>query len=179
MPWGTSWEIGGAIVAAKVNVAPGDPTGIDTSAAGALAIGGTNATSVNVDPPTIFDSTAVVTGDLTAGGHLLSTAAGAPATSTLGANVTSATFTGNDTRGTIAIVMAGALAANTKVCTATFAATYGATAPKVTLVDQTSGVGLAVVNSYVLAQSTGVSFDIAFDSALALGTYTIDYIVIG
>jgi len=112
-------------------------------------------------------------------GHLISTVVGAPATSNLGTNVTSATFTGNDVRGTIAIVMAGALAANTRVCTATFATSYGATAPKVTLVDQTSAVGLTIVNSYVQAQSTGVSFDIAFDQALASGTYTIDYIVIG
>ncbi len=42
-----------------------------------------------------------------------------------------------------------------------------------------SAVGLTIVNSYVLAQSTGVSFDVAFDQALAAGTYTIDYIVIG
>lgn len=112
-------------------------------------------------------------------GHLISGATGTPVTSALGANVSSATFTGNDTRGTIAIVMSGALAANTRVCTATFANSYGATPPKVTLVDQTSAVGLTIVNSYVLSQSTGVSFDIAFDQALAAGTYTLDYIVIG
>ncbi len=114
-----------------------------------------------------------------AGGHLISLASGTPATSALGANVTSATFTGNDVRGTIAVVMSGALAANTRAFTATFAVTYGATAPKVTLVDQTSAVGLTIVNSYVSAQSTGVSFDVAFDQALGAGTYTIDYIVIG
>jgi hypothetical protein len=163
-----TWSnVNSPVAATSLTVNPGDPAGIDTNAAGALSIGGTNATSVNVDPDLSFDS------------HLVSGAVGTPATSALGANVTSATFTGNDTRGTIVIVMAGALAANTRVCTATFAVSYGATAPKITLVDQTSGVGLAVVNSYVQAQSTGVSFDIAFDSALALGTYTIDYIVIG
>jgi hypothetical protein len=121
----------------------------------------------------------VVTGDQSYSGHLLSTASGAPATSNLGANVTSVTFTGNDTRGTIAIVMAGILAANTRVATCTFAASYGATGPKIALVNQTSGVGLGIVNFYVLAQSTGVSFDIAVNQALALGTYTVDYIVIG
>ena len=75
--------------------------------------------------------------------------------------------------------MSAGLAANTRVATCTFAASYGATGPKITLVDQTSTAGLAIVNSYVLAQSTGVSFDIAFDQALVAGTYTIDYIVIG
>jgi hypothetical protein len=138
-----------------------------------LAIGGVNATSVNIDPVAIFDS------DIQPGAHIVSTAVGAPATSNLGANVTSATFTGNDVRGTIAVVMSGALAANTRAFTATFAVSYGATGPKVTLVDQTSAVGLTIVNSYVLAQSTGVSFDVAFDQALAAGTYIIDYIVIG
>jgi hypothetical protein len=156
-----------AVVATSLMVAPGDPNGIDTTSAGVLAIGGLNATSVNVDPDLTFDS------------HLVSAAGGTPATSALGANVTSATFTGNDTRGTIAVVMAGALAANTRAFTATFAVSYGATSPKVTLVDQTSAVGLTIVNSYVLAQATGVSFDVAFDQALAAGTYIIDYIVIG
>lgn len=118
--------------------------------------------------------------DATFAGHLRSSQGGAaPATSNLNANVTSAVFTGNDTRGTIAItVAAGGLAANTRACTATFLTPFSTT-PKVTLVDQTSAVGLAVVNSYVQAQATGVSFDIAFDQALVAGIYTIDYIVIG
>src|SRR5258708_29309660 len=90
------------------------------------------------------------------GGHLIPTAVGPPATSNLGANVTSVTFAGNDVRGTITIVMSAGLAANTRVATCTFATTYGATAPKITLVDQTSTAGLTIVNSYVLAQSTGV-----------------------
>ena len=217
------WDNNPSIVASSVAVLPGDPAGIDTSAAGELSIGGVNATSINIDPPTTIDNTLALTGgfafggvgvangtsingpsptwsflsggvtvatlnsspfinfpgDVQMGAHLLSTSAGTPTTSTLGANVTSATFTGNDTRGTIAIVMAGALAANTRAFTATFALTYGATAPKVTLVDQTSAVGLTIVNSYVLAQATGVSFDVAFDQALGAGTYIIDYIVIG
>ena len=113
------------------------------------------------------------------GAHLVSTASGTPASSALGTNVTSVTFTGNDVRGTIAVVMSGALAANTRISTNTFAVSYGATSPKVTLVDQTSAVGLTIVNFYVSAQSTGVSFDLACDQALAAGTYTIDYIVIG
>lgn len=155
------------LVASAVAVLPGDPNGVDTSAPGTLNIGGTNATLIDIDPDIQFSS------------HLISNAAGVPSTSALGANVTSATFAGNDTRGTITIVMSAGLAANTRVCTCTFAVSYGATSPKVTLVDQTSGVGLAVVNSYVLAQATGVSFDIAFDQALVAGTYIIDYIVIG
>lgn len=114
-----------------------------------------------------------------AAGHLISTVSGAPTTTNLGTNVTSATFTGNDVRGTIAVVMSGALAANTRAFTATFATSYGATSPFVMLVDQTSAVGLTIVNFYVSAVSTGVSFDLAADQALAAGTYTIDYIVIG
>jgi hypothetical protein len=172
------WD-NGPLVATQLSVAPGDPNGVDTSSAGVLNLGGANATSVNIDPATTFDSTASVVGDFTAGGHILSTAAGTPGTSALGANVTSAIFTGNDTRGVITIVMAGALAANTAAFTATFAVTYGATSPKITLVDQTSAVGLTIVNSYVLSQSTGVSFVVAFDQALGAGTYIIDYIVIG
>ncbi len=116
-------------------------------------------------------------GSVTFAGHLLSTASGAPATSTLGANVTSVTFTGNDRRGTIAIVMSGALAANTKIATCTYAVSYGATAPFVFLPNQTSGVGLVNVNFYRLAVSTGVSFDLAANQALAAGTYTVGYIV--
>jgi hypothetical protein len=112
-------------------------------------------------------------------GHLIAGSAGVPVSSNLGANVTSVTPAGNDIRGTLTVVMAGALAANTRAATITFAASYGATSPKVTLVDQTSAVGLTIVNSYVLAQSTGVSYDIAFDQALGAGTYVIDYIVIG
>ena len=111
--------------------------------------------------------------------HLLSAASGTPATSTLGANVTSVTFTGNDRRGTIDIVMSGALAANTKIATCTFAISYGATAPFVFLINQTSGVGLTIVNFYRQATSTGVSFDIASDQALAAGTYTVGYIIEG
>jgi hypothetical protein len=112
-------------------------------------------------------------------GHLLTGSGAAPATSALGANVTSVTFTGNDRRGTIAIVMAGALAANTRIATCTYAVTYGATAPFVFLCDQTSGAGLANVGFYRQAVSTGVSFDLASNQALAAGTYTIAYIVEG
>ncbi len=168
MGWAVGWDnlTGAPVAFSSAQLAPGDP-GLDTSSAGILALGATNATLVDIDPDLLFSS------------HLISNAAGVPATSALGANVTSATFTGNDTRGTIAVVMAGALAANTRVFTATFAVSYGATPPKVTLVDQTSAVGLTIVNSYVLAQATGVSFDVAFDQALAAGTYIIDYIVIG
>ncbi len=114
-----------------------------------------------------------------AGGHLFSSIVGAPVASTLGANVTSVTFTGNDRRGTIAIVMSAGLAANTKIATCTYAVSYGATAPFVFLPNQTSGVGLAAVNFYRLAVSTGVSFDLACNQALVAGTYTVGYVVEG
>ncbi len=100
---------------------------------------------------------------------------GTPASSALGANVTSVTPQGTDKRGQLAIVMAGALAANTRIATITFAETYGATGPYVLLVNQTFGVGLVIVNFYRSAASTGVSFDIACDQALALGTYSVVY----
>lgn len=225
MPWNTGWENGGAPILSSLQVAPGDP-GIDTSAAGTLTIGETNATLIDLDAPAMLvgaltlagttvgvgigissDGTSTMVGAAIGGGnaylrpfgvgsasqqlivtslgelhwsgHLVSEAVGAPVSSTLGANVTSVTFIGNDTRGTITIVMSAGLAANTKVSTNTFALSYGATGPKITLVDQTSTAGLAIVNSYVLAQATGVSFDLAFDQALVAGTYIIDYIVIG
>jgi hypothetical protein len=181
---------------AGLQVPPGDP-GIDTNAPGALVLGETNATSIDIDPPLITGAGGLLTLNLGSGGslqlsnfasllylfdasgHIISQVAGVPVSSALGAGVTSANASGNDVRGTITIVMSAGLAANTRVATFTFAATYGATPPKVALIDQTSAVGLTVVNSYVLAQSTGVSFDIAFDQALVAGTYIIDYIVIG
>lgn len=116
---------------------------------------------------------------LTVTGHVISALVGTPSTSALGANVSSVTFTGNDTRGTIAIVMSGALAANTRIATCTFAASYGATAPILMLANETAGVGLGSINFYRLAVSTGVSFDLASDFALAAGTYTCAYIAIG
>lgn len=124
--------------------------------------------------------TLVVGSTLTFAAHVLSTAAGTPSTSALGANITSVTFTGNDTCGIITIVVAaGGLAANTRIATCTFANTYGATAPKVRLTNETSGAGLAVVNFYKQAFSTGVSFDLACNQALAVGTYIAGYTVIG
>jgi len=119
-----------------------------------------------------------IAGNMTVGGHLISSAAAAPITSNLGANVTSAVPAGNDVAGSIAITMSGALGANTRACTVTFAAAY-ASAPKITLVDQTSAVGITIVNSYVQAQNGGISYDIAFDQALGAGVYNVDYIVIG
>ncbi len=118
-------------------------------------------------------------GGLSTNGHIVSALAGTPSTSALGANVTSVTFTGNDTRGTIAIVMSGALAANTRIATCTYAVSYGATAPILMLANETAGVGVGSINFYRLAVSTGVSFDLASDFALAAGTYTCAYIAIG
>src|SRR5207249_10250807 len=54
-------------------------------------------------------------------GHLVASFVGTPVSSALGANVTSVTPTGNDVAGKFEIVMAGALAANTKIATITFA----------------------------------------------------------
>jgi hypothetical protein len=103
---------------------------------------------------------------------------GTPASSALGANVTSVTPAGRDQVGTIVVVMAGALAANTRIATITFASTFGGTAPIILLTNQTSGAGLAIVNPYMLAQVTGVSFDLACNQALAAGTYTFGYQVV-
>jgi hypothetical protein len=107
---------------------------------------------------------------LDSAGHLVS-GGGAPASSLLGVNITSATPAGTDNSGQIVVVVAiGGLAANTRICRVTFASPFGVT-PRVRLNDETSGVGLAVVNPYALAQSTGVSFDLACDEALVIGTY--------
>lgn len=129
------------------------------------------------------DSTVFVTGagisDAYFGTHLVSSMGGAaPATSSLVANLTSATFTGNDVRGIITLVVAaGGIAANSSLCTCTFQIPYSTT-PKITLVNQTSAA-LANVSLYVVSQSTGVSFVLGNDQALVVGTYIVDYIVIG
>lgn len=111
-------------------------------------------------------------------GHLVSDSAGTPATSNLGANVTSVTPTGNDSRGKLVIVMGGALAANTRICTVTYAHAYGATPGLVMLTNQTSGAGLGIVNFYHQADAAA-SFDLVADQALAAGTYECEYLVIG
>jgi hypothetical protein len=110
--------------------------------------------------------------------HLSSGASGTPTTTALGANITSVTFTGNDIRGKIVIVVgAGGLAANTRIATCTYAVTYAATVfPD--LINQTSGAGLAVVNFYSSAESA-TAFDLFCNQALVVGTYTIRYTVIG
>ncbi len=157
----------GPVVATSLMVSPGDPAGIDTNAAGALAVGGVNATSVNIDPDFSFDS------------HLISGAVGTPATSALGANISSAIFTGNDVRGKVVIVVAvGGLAANTRIATCTYASSFGAVVPLPLLVDQTSGVGLGVLNFYSGAE-VATSFDLFADQALLTGTYTLRYVNLG
>jgi hypothetical protein len=140
---------------------------------------------------TVIPGNQTVTGQLTVSGtsflsdikmfgRLFASEAGTPATSNLGTNVTSVTPAGNDVRGNLTVVIAaGGLAANTRAATVTFSLSYGAAAPVVSLVNMSSGAGLVNVNPYILAQSTGVSFDLAFDQALAVGTYIINYIVIG
>ncbi len=205
-----SWLNVSSSIVASLQITPGDP-GLDTTVAGSLNLGSTNATSVNIDPPTTIDnalaanSIQVVAGDpgidTTAAGvlafgstnatqididpdlqfsaHLISNAGGTPGTSNLGANITSATFTGNDTRGKIVVVAAiGGLAANTRIATCTWASSFGAITPFPLLVDQTSGAGLAVLNFYSGAESA-TTFDLFCDQALVLGTYTLRYINIG
>jgi hypothetical protein len=162
----------------------GQRTGIGT-ASGALAMVLPNAAGqrfrIMLDP----GGTAAMssgTGEIwafTTGNHMIIANSSAPASSNRGANVTSVTMTGNDTIGKIVVVMAGALAANTRIATITFNQTYSANAPNIVLTNNTSGAGLASVDPYVQATSTGVSFDLACNQALATGTYTFGYIVIG
>jgi hypothetical protein len=45
MGWAVGWD-NAVLVATSLQVLPGDPNGVDTSAAGALVLGGVNATSV-------------------------------------------------------------------------------------------------------------------------------------
>lgn len=145
---------------------------------GTLSVGAINGQTIT--SAAHFTGTLLIDSTLTFAAHVISTASGTPSTSNLGANITSVTFTGNDTSGTIAIVVAaGGLAANTRIATCTFAATYGGTAPKVRLIDETSGAGLAHVGFYRQAFSTGVSFDLASNQALVPGTYTVGYMVVG
>jgi hypothetical protein len=120
----------------------------------------------------------ILVGDLTLSAHFLSNTTGTPSTSNLGTNITSVTFTGNDDRGKIVIVVgAGGLAANTRIATCTWVTTYGLTVfPQLT--NQTSGAGLAVVNFYSSAESA-TAFDLFCNQALVVGTYTIRYTVIG
>lgn len=100
-----------------------------------------------------------------------------PVPTLLGANVTSVTPAGTDMVGAISLVMAGALAANTRIARLTWANSYGATAPVVALINQTSGAGLAVVNFYS-TPSTGASIDLFCNQALAAGTYAIVYFAV-
>lgn len=111
-------------------------------------------------------------------GHIIASSAATPTTSNLGANVTSVTPTGNDSVGKLVVVMAGALAANTRIATVTYANAFAATPKLVMLVNQTSGAGLAIVNFYAAAKAAG-SFDLTADQALAAGTYEAEYLVIG
>ena len=112
------------------------------------------------------------------GGHLLSVQAGALVSSNLGANVTSVTPAGNDVRGLLTIIMAGALAANTRIATLTYANAYGAAPGLVLLVNETSAAGIVIVNFYSGAEAAG-AFDLFSDQALAAGTYVVKYLVIG
>jgi hypothetical protein len=145
----------------QINVAgtnPGD-TVIETGNATALKLGTAGVTAFGID---------------TAGHWLALRTGGAtlPVITNLGANVTSVTPTGNDSRFKLVIVMAGALAANTRICTVTYGTTYGATPFTPELVDQTSGAGLANVGFYAGAEAAA-SFDLFSNQALALGTYTV------
>lgn len=187
---GTALIVGGTTGTAIMNTANNAANisttdlGVVTIRAGLALTAGDFTLAGNINGQTIstaanFTATLTVASTITFAAHLISTASGTPATSSLGANVTSATFTGNDTSGIITIVMSGGLAANTKIATCTFASTYGATAPKVRLIDESSGVGLAHVGFYRQAFSTGVSFDLASNQALVAGTYIVGYVVIG
>ncbi len=132
-------------------------------------IGGTR-----IDPATVQPIAGGNTWGTIIDGHITSAMVGVPATSNLGANITSVTFTGNDTRGQIVIVVGvGGLAANTRIATCTWAVTFLATTFP-WLVNQTSGVGLAVVNFYSSAE-TATLFDLFCNQALVAGTYAIRY----
>jgi hypothetical protein len=128
--------------------------------------------------PHIFDDTKTPGIDLAFSGHLRALQVAAPVSSARGVNVTSVTPFGDDSTGGFVIVMAGALAANTRICTITWAIAF-TTIPRVRLTDETSAAGLAIINPYLLAQVAGISFDLAADQALAAGTYKIGYTVFG
>lgn len=175
---GNVWSTGGNI---GVNFDPAGGLAMNAATQGANTFNGLNnwlLMAAGTSLVQLANNLITMLKDVSLAGHLLSSAAGTPATSNLGANVTSVTFTGNDTRGKIAVVMSGALAANTRIATCTYAVAFGAAPGLVMLVNETSAVGLTIVNFYPSAEAAG-SFDLFSDQALAAGTYTLRYLVIG
>lgn len=108
-------------------------------------------------------------------GHMVSSSTGTPASSALATNVTSITVAGDDNTGTLTIVLSGAITANASLGTITFANSYGATAPFIQLTNH----AFTTPNTYVLAQTTGVSFTVAMASSPGAGTFVVKYSVIG
>jgi len=158
------------------------PFATDANTPGSISLYIGNAGTIPASDWAIYSNSALASkfiGDLQIGAHLIANQTGGPpATSNLGANVTSVTFTGNDTRGKIVIVMAGALAANTRIATCTWISTFGTVTPIPLLVSETSGAGLAIVNFYSGAESA-TTFDLFCEQALAAGTYTVRYWNVG
>lgn len=118
-------------------------------------------------------------GDVLVTGRLLSNAPGVPVASLLGANVTSVTPAGNDMRGQFTIVIAGAVAAGTRVARITYATPFPTPPALILLVDQNSAALLVTFAPYSGAEAAA-SFDLFTRAAggLTAGTYIVRYLVI-
>lgn len=105
-----------------------------------------------------------------------------PATSSLNANVVSATVTGNDFAGSISVVLSGtAPVAGQTLFTVTFANAY-ANAPLVQLTNASGGVNgaAAYAGAYGLGTVTASSFQVVNLAGLAnSSTVVLNYMVVG
>lgn len=137
-----------------------------TGLAGAALSTSTALTSAAVSP---------VTPDARSNGHIVVTGSTLPATSSLSAFVSSATPTGNDTRGFITVITATTgPTAGANLCTVSFSSAY-ATAPVVVVTQANTNTAVFQVNSI-----TTTGFILENQTTLSAGaTYIANFIVIG
>lgn len=114
---------------------------------------------------------------LTVQAPIHATAGGIPTTSLLGANVTSAVVTGNNTRGTIAFTVTAPVA-GTRLCLVSFSTPSPyANKPTVILTNAAGNALPGVV--FATAGESAAQFEVWIGSALGTGTYNMNYEVVG
>ena len=154
------------IVATSVQVLPGDPAGIDTSAAGVLAIGGVNATSVNIDPDLVLDGRLLTLSTIPGVG---SGGAGVSALSVLAGS----TNDSGQVQATLTAVAAGVV-----IGVVAFGGGPLATAPKnvvCSLSAPTAGVAVAPVVGGDTYTTAGFTIRVYGPAAVTTGTFVIAY----